>query len=184
MLMRGGWAMEDRAWKVGRSGWRLVLTSFLTLALVVVLAFGFAGTARASGAEVELEAERTGLEVIPVDDDTVRVRFDSQIMTVRVDQEAQQAHVLNEDGTSATVNISGIPSTASLQSVDSGDVTVASAGSTTCTMLLWGIGLIHQSGWTVAIGIMAAAGPAGAAAAALAYSIGVSAFFAYVSTRC
>lgn len=167
-----------------RGAWRLVLTSFLTLALVAVFALGFAGNARASEGVVELVPARAGLEVVPVNDATVRVHLDDQVMTVRVDRETQQAHVLKTDGTSITADISGIPSSASLQSVDPGAVSVASAGSTTCTMLLWGIGLIHQSGWAVGVAILAAAGPAGAATAAIAYSLGVSAFFAWVSTRC
>lgn len=65
-----------------------------------------------------------------------------------------------------------------------GAVSVASAGSTTCIMLLRGISLVHQSGWVVGIAVLAASGPAGAAAAAIAYSMGVSAFFAWVSTKC
>ncbi|GAA4717238.1 hypothetical protein APR04_003175 [Promicromonospora umidemergens] len=96
-----------------------------------------------------------------------------EVYTASVDTEAGTTTITDPTGTETVV-----------ENPTAGASNQAMAAGAACWVLVWAVGVLHQYAWQVAVGIIFAAGAPGAAAMAFIYSMGVSVFFAWVSSKC
>lgn len=132
------------------------------------------------------QREALQLEAAEFDSNVDQINRDAFDITELSDSEFQyvvdgETYTASVDATAGTTTITDPSGTQTVVELPDESTTTAA---TACWVLLWAVGILHQYGWGVAIGILAASGAAGAAALAIVYSMGVSLFFAWVGNRC
>lgn len=172
-----------------------IFTTVLTFMLTVVLALSPVGMAHAADRSQETpesqpRLELTGhdallqpyrgsfvrqLEVTELEDGSTKVHIDGQTLIVEVDEATSVATVTEPDGTRTEVDLG--PNYSSMLggeqlSTRGGGLEVTASSSTSCTFIMWVVGLIHSSGWFYAIAIVAATGAVGAAVLLTMYALG------------
>jgi hypothetical protein len=132
------------------------------------------------------DAEELTREAFDVTDDNADGDLSNGDFQYVVDGEVYTASVDTEAGTTTITDPTGSETVVEhpTQTTVADAPNQVMASGVACWVLVWVVGILHQYGWGVAVGIILASGATGAAAMAIVYSMGVSLFFAWVSSKC